>query len=198
MNKLLSVATGAAALCFAGAASAAPITFTEGTGTVLNDTENAEISAGSTVDINVQSLANDDTTGEFSFNGSFLNLTGNDALGKATVLQFEPTDLASINNLSLNFSDGMGYTQTFQITDANGNPIGLDGNDVPFLLSIATAATEIFFTFTGEAVASVTGNTLPGLQVSLSEVPIPGALPLLISGIAGLGFASRRRKRADA
>ena len=29
-----------------------------------------------------------------------------------------------------------------------------------------------------------------------SSVPVPGALPLLFSGLAGLGFASRRQKRA--
>lgn len=30
--------------------------------------------------------------------------------------------------------------------------------------------------------------------VSAIETPLPGALPLLLSGVAGLGFASRRRK----
>jgi len=31
---------------------------------------------------------------------------------------------------------------------------------------------------------------------SISDIPIPAALPLLLSGLAGLGFASRRRKSA--
>lgn len=33
-------------------------------------------------------------------------------------------------------------------------------------------------------------------QFTVSEVPVPAALPLLLSGLAGLGFASRRRKAA--
>ncbi len=33
-------------------------------------------------------------------------------------------------------------------------------------------------------------------QFTVSEVPIPGAIPLLLSGIAGLGFASRKKKTA--
>lgn len=33
-------------------------------------------------------------------------------------------------------------------------------------------------------------------QFDVSDVPVPAALPLLISGLAGLGFASRRKKSA--
>lgn len=31
---------------------------------------------------------------------------------------------------------------------------------------------------------------------SISDIPVPGALPLLISGLAGLGFATRKKKKA--
>ncbi|MHA7873426.1 MAG: VPLPA-CTERM sorting domain-containing protein, partial [Hyphococcus sp.] len=33
-------------------------------------------------------------------------------------------------------------------------------------------------------------------QLTVGEVPIPGAIPLLLSGLAGLGFAARRKKAA--
>ena len=33
-------------------------------------------------------------------------------------------------------------------------------------------------------------------SITIEEVPIPGAIPLLLSGLAGLGFASRKRKAA--
>ena len=35
-------------------------------------------------------------------------------------------------------------------------------------------------------------------RVTVSEVPIPAAIPLFLSGIAGLGFAGRMRKKKAA
>ncbi len=39
------------------------------------------------------------------------------------------------------------------------------------------------------------GDRAKFFVTQISDVPVPGALPLLISGIAGLGFAARRRQR---
>ena len=47
-----------------------------------------------------------------------------------------------------------------------------------------------------EFVALTDGAGFTIAQFTVSEVPIPGALPLLLSGIAGLGFATRRKKAA--
>ena len=40
------------------------------------------------------------------------------------------------------------------------------------------------------------GFSIESISANLVETPIPGAIPLLLSGIAGLGFASRRRKNS--
>ncbi|WP_428409486.1 VPLPA-CTERM sorting domain-containing protein [Hyphococcus sp.] len=45
-----------------------------------------------------------------------------------------------------------------------------------------------------EAITPEAGFTIAQFTTSVSDVPVPAALPLLLSGIAGLGFASRRRR----
>ncbi len=45
-------------------------------------------------------------------------------------------------------------------------------------------------------IALTQGNGFTIAQLTVSDVPVPAALPLLLSGLAGLGFASRRRKTA--
>lgn len=69
--------------------------------------------------------------------------------------------------------------------DTNG-PTGNKG--VRVLADAAIAISKIKINFMGISGAFE--------NINLSEVPVPGALPLLLSGIAGLGFASRRRKKA--
>ncbi len=41
-----------------------------------------------------------------------------------------------------------------------------------------------------------TGSGFVVAQLTIADVPIPGAIPLLITGLAGLGFASRKKKKA--
>ncbi len=195
MRKLTAIIASLAAAAFVSSASAAPITFSEGNGTVFNALDGDVLSPSSAVAFNVQNITNGDSGG-FSFTGSFENQATAEAAGAATVIAFEPTQLASINNLTLRFFDNMGYDETFNITDAAGAPIGLVGFDVMFLLDIAQAASEVFVTATGQAVRADLTPLDPGLQVQISQVPVPAALPLLLSGIAGLAFASRRRKAA--
>lgn len=82
--------------------------------------------------------------------------------------------------------DGMDLGE-FIVTDGNGFQI-LDA----FLLNIASTS-DIFFEIT--AFAFNDGVTLPDYNIRLNAVPVPAALPLLASGLAGLFFASRRRKK---
>ena len=64
---------------------------------------------------------------------------------------------------------------------------------------VIEAEDEVAGSFFGEVfefVALTDGGGFTIAQFTVREVPIPGALPLLLSGIAGLGFAARRKKAA--
>ncbi len=56
--------------------------------------------------------------------------------------------------------------------------------------------TTVFFGTTFEFRAVTPGAGFTIAQFEVSDVPIPGAIPLLLSGLAGLGFAARRKKAA--
>ena len=96
--------------------------------------------------------------------------------------------------------------------DAQHNPINAmnDGLVDVFLTDSGTPTTTLMFT---EVVSLVTmGDAMfQDLEflgfvfvdkafylssVTVNEIPIPGAIPLLLSGIAGLGFASRKKRAA--
>ena len=73
--------------------------------------------------------------------------------------------------------------------------IGLDVGDNQFfsfddtVFGLAGVANVI------RATIQLTGSgAIDNIQFDAPEVPVPAALPLLLSGLAGLGFASRRRR----
>ena len=195
MKTLISACAALAALVVAPNAYATPITFSAagGDGAVIDNTTMDILGAGSVVSFNVQDLVNDPENGFFEFTGGFVNNAVNDAVGAATVIAFEPTNLGSIANLVITFTDGADYRQSFQITGANGEGINLTGFDVNFGLAIASAGPAISFIASGIAVPSIAGIN-PGFQVQITEAPLPGALILMICGLFGLGAASRSRR----
>lgn len=95
-------------------------------------------------------------------------------------------------------------------TNSGGGGEGSCGSfllEVFNLADILTYSTIIDITntdvlaFLGAGARFVLTSLTPGsgftvAQFTVSEVPVPAALPLLLSGLAGLGFASRRRKTA--
>ena len=68
-----------------------------------------------------------------------------------------------------------------------GGPVTID------LTGIATAYRYLIATIPG---GSGDGFRVKSVSATVSEVPVPAALPLLVSGLAGLGFAMRRKKAA--
>lgn len=61
---------------------------------------------------------------------------------------------------------------------------------------LASSFTGTTFEFVARDPANNDNSGWVIAQFDVKEVPIPGALPLLLSGIAGLGFAARRKKTA--
>ncbi|MEM8772029.1 MAG: hypothetical protein AAGD92_10310 [Pseudomonadota bacterium] len=106
---------------------------------------------------------------------------------------------------AIDFTDnGAGLTVSFftDINEAASQMFTFDemflgvgvGNNEFFSFGIAelgnlTDIVRVVFAFTGS-------GALDNLQFEVAEIPVPGAFFLLMSGIAGLGWASRKRKAA--
>jgi len=90
--------------------------------------------------------------------------------------------------------------------DVNCSSFGSEGPCGDFRLTIdgmvigVIAAQDVIaslgtgMSFLLEALTPEAGFSIAQLTVNASEVPVPAALPLLLSGLAGLGFAARKRR----
>lgn len=120
-----------------------------------------------------------------------------------------PTD----DNVTVGEAITIGFSgQSFAIReltffDGDHNALGVVGNDgdVSIALDGGLAVSMLFSTAISMAqsgaFASASEITLayvntPFYVGSISDIPVPGAIPLLLSGLAGLFYASRRRKDA--
>ena len=122
-------------------------------------------------------------------------------------------DPPSDDNVSIEESITLGFggadfnIMSITFYDAGHNALGVGGNDgmiaialdggpammMLFSAAIAAASSGMFASATEIMFAYVDTQFYIG---AISDVPLPAALPLLLSGLAGLGFASRRRKAA--
>ena len=96
-----------------------------------------------------------------------------------TDLIFRQADHSLVDGGSVTISTVNVFGEFFTLTDTFAN----------FIVAAQTGA-EIF-----QGVVSIQFDFVDTqFYISAIETPLPAALPLLISGVAGLGFASRRRK----
>lgn len=89
---------------------------------------------------------------------------------------------------------------SFGVSPLDGDSSGL----VTITTSLKGLVTALTMTFAEASVFNFgfvdwvqfdVGNT-EFVVASISDIPLPGALPLLLSGLAGLGFAASRRRKA--
>lgn len=118
------------------------------------------------------------------------------------VVEFLDIDIFDVDygeTVSLSLYNGASLVYSVSIP---GNPYIGDGRYLSFA--------ETFLYYEGMSLADYLGGpalitrlkvrfsasgAIDNLLINTSEIPIPGALPLLLSGLAGLGFASRNRKK---
>lgn len=102
---------------------------------------------------------------------------------------------AGFSDLTISFMQDAIEIGSFVLTNPDGTTEG--GAAVQtFMVSLISTA-DVFFSITGDAFLN-TGASLGDFNINLaattSEVPVPAALPLMLAGIAGLGFAARKKR----
>jgi hypothetical protein len=192
--RTLHVLAASAALSIApfAAANAAPCTI--GTCAVTD--------GGPLSESNPIAIQDDDVTpGVYAAEGSFAiahDLAGADVFVDVAfdeILAGQTEVAAGFSDLSIEFFQGLTSLGSFTVTNTDGTTNGGAALQTFFLSFISDA--DVNFAINGLAFLN-SGAALPdfnfNINAAVGEIPVPAALPLLLSGIVGLGFASRRKK----
>ena len=123
--------------------------------------------------------------------GQIFSLTSFDI---AEMFSGSPAIGATEINVLGNLSGGGTVSALFSLDGINDSVGGAADFETFLLPSSFTGLTSVHFTATINDFTTNSGYMLD--NISASAVPIPAALPLLLSGLAGLGLIGRRRKTA--
>lgn len=109
--------------------------------------------------------------------------------------------------ITLGFSGAAFAIRDITFYDATHDALGVGGNDGMVAISLDGGMAMVMLFSTAISMANA-GAFAAASEImfafvdtqfyigAISDIPVPGAIPLILSGLAGLFFASRRRKAA--
>ncbi len=104
------------------------------------------------------------------------------------------TSCSNVTPATIEGTCGSFLLQVFDTSDVEIFSMVYDVTSVDMLAELGVAGKRFLLTALDLGEDFPTGFSIG--QLTVNQVPVPAALPLLLSGLAGLGFASRRRKSA--